>query len=381
VAKLIINPTSGAKKEIPVGDKILSIGRDPSNDLVLSDSMVSRRHAVLQRRGDQYLVRDNNSSNGTMVNGDKVAGDQELRDGDLIAIGSARLLFQTESGPSGSAPTPIPGAPNPVSLPTDGERGETLKCRSCGHVAGPDDKFCRACGKDLPARSERHVICGHCGASVQIPAEFCGSCGKQLLAQPAQHTVPTEPRPWAPTGHEGKKPPPPVPKSGSPSLRPTKNRPAPERPRGPRSLANQGRPAGFWIRLAAYLVDGFIVSLPILILVGVIFLLTFRSVESGAEPGPLLLLLPALGTLGTIALSIFYFIFFWTRRGATPGKMLFGLVIETTDGKSPLTIGQAVIRLVGYVINFGIGFLLIAFSEDKRGLHDRLADTRVIKRR
>ena len=87
MAKLIINPTSGAKKEIPVAGKIVSIGRDPSNDLVLSDAMVSRRHAILERRGEQYVLRDNGSSNGTMVNGDRVLSEQTLNDGDLIAIG------------------------------------------------------------------------------------------------------------------------------------------------------------------------------------------------------------------------------------------------------------------------------------------------------
>ncbi len=345
--------------------------------------MVSRRHSVLERRGDQYIIRDNNSSNGTMVNGDKVAGDQELRDGDLIAIGSARLLFQIEFGASHSAPTPIPDVPKPVSLPTESETGETSKCPSCGLDAGPDDKFCRRCGKDLPARSERQVVCGNCNTSVQMPAEFCGTCGKPLLAQPARHSVPTEPRPWAPTGHEGKKPPPPVPNPGGPSPRPTKDRPSPQRPRGPRPFAGKGKPAGFWIRLAAYLVDGVILSLPMLIAVGIMVPLTFQSVESGAEPNPLIFLLPSLGGAVMFLVSILYPIFFWTRRGATPGKILFGLVIETMDGESPLKIGPAVIRLVGYFINsftFGIGFLLIAFSEDKRGLHDRLADTRVVKR-
>ena len=42
MAKLVINPTSAAKKEIPIVSRVISIGRDPSNDLVLSDSMVSR---------------------------------------------------------------------------------------------------------------------------------------------------------------------------------------------------------------------------------------------------------------------------------------------------------------------------------------------------
>ena len=98
MAKLIINPTSGAKKEIPVGDKVVSIGRDPSNDLVLTDAMVSRRHAIMELKEGEYVLRDNNSSNGTLVNGDRVVEGQPLRDGDLIGIGSARILFRAEPG-------------------------------------------------------------------------------------------------------------------------------------------------------------------------------------------------------------------------------------------------------------------------------------------
>jgi len=96
LAKLVINPTSATKKEIPIVTRVISIGRDPSNDLVLSDSMVSRRHAILEHRDNQYILRDNNSSNGTMVNGDRVDIEKPLRDGDLVAIGSSRLLFQLD---------------------------------------------------------------------------------------------------------------------------------------------------------------------------------------------------------------------------------------------------------------------------------------------
>jgi uncharacterized RDD family membrane protein YckC len=95
-------------------------------------------------------------------------------------------------------------------------------------------------------------------------------------------------------------------------------------------------------------------------------------------------LLPTLGGLLTVVLSIAYPLYFWTSRGATPGKSLLGLKVVTTEGKSPIGIKSAVLRLIGYMINgfiFGIGFLLIALSEDKRGLHDRIAETAVVRRR
>ena len=52
MAKLIVNPTSSNRREIPLTrTTILTIGRDPSNDLVLPDAVVSRRHAVVEHRG------------------------------------------------------------------------------------------------------------------------------------------------------------------------------------------------------------------------------------------------------------------------------------------------------------------------------------------
>ena len=90
MAKIIVNPTSSARREIPLARALVSIGRDPSNDVVLPDAMVSRRHAVIEYRGTQYFIRDCSSSNGSLVNGDRVS-ERSLRDGDLVAIGTAQL--------------------------------------------------------------------------------------------------------------------------------------------------------------------------------------------------------------------------------------------------------------------------------------------------
>ena len=105
VAKLILNPTTSTRREIALGRSLLSIGRDPSNDLVLPDAMVSRRHAVIECRGSQYYLRDCNSSNGSVVNGDRVE-EKSLRDGDLVAIGTARLLFREDLSEAGAKVVP-----------------------------------------------------------------------------------------------------------------------------------------------------------------------------------------------------------------------------------------------------------------------------------
>ena len=184
MAKLVINPTSAAKKEIPIVARVISIGRDPSNDLVLSDSMVSRRHAILEHRDNQYILRDNNSSNGTMVNGDRVDMEKPLRDGDLVAIGSSRLLFQLDetaeaSVPVGVAAKPRPAPHEPVHAPARSPAEADLRCGHCGKTALVGDRYCRSCGRELAAEKSA-AVCSQCGNQVRLPAEFCGRCGKPM---------------------------------------------------------------------------------------------------------------------------------------------------------------------------------------------------------
>jgi uncharacterized RDD family membrane protein YckC len=145
-----------------------------------------------------------------------------------------------------------------------------------------------------------------------------------------------------------------------------------------------GRPAGFWIRLAAYSIDSFVVSLPMLVATGA---WAFWLMEEGGvvslEVTPSMFLLPIIGGVASLVFSIVYPVYFWAVRGATPGKQVLGLKVLTMDGVTPIGWRRAMLRVMGYIINSmvaGIGFLLIAVSEDKRGLHDRLADTCVVWR-
>jgi uncharacterized RDD family membrane protein YckC len=67
-------------------------------------------------------------------------------------------------------------------------------------------------------------------------------------------------------------------------------------------------------------------------------------------------------------------------KGATPGKELLGLRVVAEDGSSPIPLGSALRRALGYLLSvasLGIGFLMVAFGG--RGLHDRIAGTRVVK--
>ena len=118
--------------------------------------------------------------------------------------------------------------------------------------------------------------------------------------------------------------------------------------------------AGFWIRFGAVFVDG------IILMIGNIVLQAIFGTAA-------LFLGLAVGAVYTIG--------FWASSGATPGKMLFGLKVVTADG-DPIGLDKAVIRYIGYWVNvltLGIGYLFIAFREDKRGLHDLIAGTAVEK--
>jgi len=72
---------------------ITTIGRAPTNDIVLQDSYVSGEHALLSSRDETWLVQDLNSTNGTYVNRKPVRGEVELTHGDVIQIGRTRLKF------------------------------------------------------------------------------------------------------------------------------------------------------------------------------------------------------------------------------------------------------------------------------------------------
>ena len=90
------------------------------------------------------------------------------------------------------------------------------------------------------------------------------------------------------------------------------------------------------------------------------------------------LILLAVAALGLVVVA--YFIGLWAWRGQTLGQMAAHIKVVRQDGK-PMDLGTAVLRFIGYVVcilTLGIGFLMIAFDEQKRGLHDRLAGTYVI---
>ena len=71
---------------------IVRIGRSSANDIVFDDASVSRRHALLARRGDATFVLDDRSLNGVQVNGRRVS-EAPLEDGDTLLLGHVALRY------------------------------------------------------------------------------------------------------------------------------------------------------------------------------------------------------------------------------------------------------------------------------------------------
>jgi pimeloyl-ACP methyl ester carboxylesterase len=71
----------------------MSIGRGDENDLVIPDSSVSRRHATVDRRGDEFIIRDAGSDNGLWVGKEQVEA-HKLEPGDIVSLGRAKLVFK-----------------------------------------------------------------------------------------------------------------------------------------------------------------------------------------------------------------------------------------------------------------------------------------------
>jgi len=77
---------------IAVGEGSLRLGRGQASDVVLEARSVSRRHAVVTRRGDDVVLWDDRSLNGVRVNGERVT-QAVLQDGDAIVLGDVQMRF------------------------------------------------------------------------------------------------------------------------------------------------------------------------------------------------------------------------------------------------------------------------------------------------
>ena len=83
----------------------MTIGRNQINDLVLTDEAVSSQHCYVARRGERYVLHDLNSTNGTLLNFERITDEAELKPKHMIQIGSCEFIFNDDSEEGAGAST------------------------------------------------------------------------------------------------------------------------------------------------------------------------------------------------------------------------------------------------------------------------------------
>jgi uncharacterized RDD family membrane protein YckC len=156
------------------------------------------------------------------------------------------------------------------------------------------------------------------------------------------------------------------------------------------------RYAGFWIRAVAQIIDGVILG----VVFGAVFFALYgpslfaifrQAADAGAQgkqPDPTAmteLMMPMMTSMWAFQLVAFaagvaYWAYFLVKFGATPGKMALGIKVIRVDG-GPIHAGQAIGRYFAYILSgmiLYIGYMMAGWDDQKRALHDRIVETRVI---
>lgn len=170
---LIVLPAEsmGGQKQPPAvhllqDDKLVSIGRVDSNDIVLPDRVVSRNHAEVYATAEGFYIRDLGSSNGSLVNQSRIEQPYRLAHGDHITLGTTIIIFvDLQSGREQTAM---------VQSVQPGKLVQTAMPRA---TAAALKKTIQAEKLPVPV-----VICPQCGLANMPRARFCASCSTQLRA-------------------------------------------------------------------------------------------------------------------------------------------------------------------------------------------------------
>lgn len=100
-----------------LGDQPVAIGRDETAEVTVPDGTLSRRHFLIWREGENFLIRDLNSQNGTWVDGQRAQG-TKLSHNVCIVAGQTVFMFCERRVPAEGAPKPLAVSPGtPVLLP------------------------------------------------------------------------------------------------------------------------------------------------------------------------------------------------------------------------------------------------------------------------
>ena len=91
---LYIYSNQGESRKLSLEKDAVTLGRAKDNDVTLADPSCSSRHAVIERAGEGFVIRDAGSKNGTIVNGRRIDGPVALAAGDEIVLGSTSVTLE-----------------------------------------------------------------------------------------------------------------------------------------------------------------------------------------------------------------------------------------------------------------------------------------------
>jgi pSer/pThr/pTyr-binding forkhead associated (FHA) protein len=92
MVKLIIKAGDEISKSFDLIKDKSVIGRDPNSDIFIEDIEVSKKHLAITRKGNTFQIEDQNSTNGTFLNGKKLKKPTAIKNGDLISLGKNNVL-------------------------------------------------------------------------------------------------------------------------------------------------------------------------------------------------------------------------------------------------------------------------------------------------
>ncbi len=333
-------------KEIEVGEGEYLLGRSKDCQVKFLGESVSRKHAKLRIEGDNIYIEDIGSSNGTFVNGRLVRSITSIHPEDRIHLGKVVMIIK--------------------------EKMEEIKeeilqnCPQCHNKIRGGMKFCTNCGAMLIKEEIQEKVSDD--STKDLPKEMLREAIKEPVVIPT--TSPPEPKVEEIREEKLKED---TSKEYAVKLKPFKS-----------------EAAGFWIRLLACFIDAVILSF-INLIIGIIVMapslvLNIRKLSNPnellAEPPLLFIASIFLFFILLFSIGLYYVLHGPAVKGGTPGKRMLNLRIYTTEGETPIGWQKAFIRFLGYLLSsliFCIGFLMIAFRDDKKALHDLLAKTIVLK--
>lgn len=205
-----------------------------------------------------------------------------------------------------------------------------MYCRVCGNEVHPNAEICVSCGC-RPLAGDTY--CQECGTETRLGQEYCIECGTILSRK---------------------------------------------------QVCKEEPYAGFWLRVAAYLIDSVILGAAAMVMLLIFIILSFFFIGLLGEVGALLGVFFYLGLCLIIAaMTILYMIIMNASKWqGTVGKIIVGIKVVDMEGNR-LTMGKSGLRYLGYIVSsftMGVGFILAAFTDKKQALHDMLVQTLVVKK-